>query len=143
MQPLSYKFRLYPTAEQARILSAWQVACWEVQRLCVIERRQHSNYVRRCKVRDVKPVIKAPNLASQGRAVTELRTLYPDLAFVPGDVMAVVVRRVEAAQQKAFETTKQTGKFARIRWAEKAEHVGLTFRGQAQRGIVHTSRTSE
>jgi hypothetical protein len=53
MQPLSYKFRIYPTAEQARILSAWQVACWEVQRLCVIERRQHSGYMRRCKVRGV------------------------------------------------------------------------------------------
>jgi len=134
MQPLSYKFRLYPTAEQARILSAWQAACWEVQRLCVIERRQHSAYARRCKVRGITPVIKAPNLATQGRSVTDLRALYPEWAFVPADTMAAIVRRVDAAQQKAFETTKQTGKFARIRWAEKAEQVGLTFRGQPDRG---------
>lgn len=134
MQPIAYKFRLYPTAEQARILSVWQTACWEVQRLCVIERRQHSTYARRCKVRGVKPVIKTPNWASQGRAVTELRALYPEWAFVPADVMAMIVRRVDAAQQKAIETTKQTGKFVRIQWAEKSEHVGLTFRGQPDRG---------
>ena len=131
----SYKYRMYPTRQQIAVLTAWQAACHEVHRLCVIERRQHSAYARRCKLRGITPAIKSPSWASQGRAVTELRAIYPDLATVPADVMSAIVARVDAAQKRAFETTKRTGRFVRIRYADSADRVGLEFRGQPDRGV--------
>lgn len=139
----SYKYRIYPTQAQQHTLEAWQVACLEVQRLCVIERRQHGAYMRRCKLRSIVPTVKAPNLASQGRLITELRALYPEWSIVPSDTMAQVVRRVDVAQQKAFERTKKTGKFTRIRWADSAVQIGLAFRGQPDRGTQLVSATAK
>lgn len=141
MQPRSYKFRLYLTAEQEHTLSAWQAACLEVQRLCVIERRQHRAYARRCKLRGVAPAVKAPNLASQGRLVTELRALYPEWSAIPRDVVSNVLIRIDQAQQRAIKQSKKSGRFIQIRWANSAAQIGLTFRGQPDRGTQLVSAT--
>ncbi len=133
----SYKYRLYPSQQQEALLSAWQDACWQVQRLCILQRRIAW---RRKKDIGRGPL---PNWAGQGREVTALRADDSFLAGVPSDVMGSIVERVHLAYTKAHETFKKTGKFANVRWADSASQVGLQFRGQPDRGTQCVAKTGK
>lgn len=131
----SYTYRWYPTKIQAERLSAWQQACHEVQRLCILQRR--IAWTKRTTLYSgQKPVQPQPSYYSQGPEVTQLRHADPFLADVPADTMNAMVSRVDAAYQRMFKDRK-AGKQATVRWAKKPEHIGLEFRGQS-RGTVIT-----
>lgn len=130
----SYKYRLYPTAEQAAILNEWQYACWDLQRACVIQRRAAWRMKRH------KTVM--PSFASQGREMTEARHALPHLAAVPSSVLGYIVRRVDQAYKAMFKALKegQRGKSVPTpRWPRHYSHVGLTFR-EASRGTKMLER---
>ncbi|HEX6292951.1 MAG TPA: transposase [Herpetosiphonaceae bacterium] len=124
----SFKYRYYPTQTQAERLSAWQRACHEVQRLCILQRRIAWKK-RTTLYSGQKPMKPQPSYYSQGPEVTQLRQVYPDLADVPADTMNAMVARVDTAYQRMFKERK-AGRRATVRWADKPEHIGLHFRGQ-------------
>ena len=130
----SYKYRLYPTHTQAARLSAWQRACHEVQRLCILQRR--IAWKKRITLYSgQKPIQPQPTWASQGREMTQLRHADPFLADVPADTMGAIVARVDEAYQRMFKERK-AGRRATVRWADKPEHIGLRFRGQSRGTVV-------
>lgn len=131
----SYKYRLYPTQAQAERLSAWQRACHEVQRLCILQRRIAWKK-RTTFYSGQQPIQPPPTWASQSREVTELRRADPFLADVPADTMHAIDARVDEAYQRMFKDRK-AGRRATVRWADKADHIGLEFRGPS-RGTVIT-----
>lgn len=132
----SYKYRLYPTKVQAARLSAWQQACYEVQKLCILQRR--IAWAKRKLYGGQKLWKPLPTWISQGREVTELRREDPYLADVPADTLGAIVIRVEDAYQRMFTASTQQRRAA-VRWAKKAEHIGLEFRG-SKRGTTITCR---
>lgn len=128
MQHRAYKYRIYPTSQQIDMLTRWQAACWEVQRLCIVQRRVAWNKYRYL-YSGQKAERPLPGWASQGREMTQLRADDPFLADVPADTMRDIVKRVDRAYTK-MRADMKAGKRAKVRWADKAAHVGLTFRGQ-------------
>lgn len=123
----SFKYRCYPTDTQIATLAAWQEACYEVQRLCIIQRRIAWRK-RTTLYGGAKPERPQPSRASQGREVTQLRGAYAYLADVPADTMSAVVKRVDMAYQRMMKDWK-AGKRSKVRWADSAADVGLVFRG--------------
>lgn len=126
----SYKYRLYPTVSQAQTLAAWQEACHEIQRLCILQRR--IAWTKRRTLYSGQPALKPqPSRFSQGREVTRLRHEYPYLAAVPADTMQQIVARVDDAYQRMINE-RQHGRWAVVRWAQRSEQIGLAFRGASQ-----------
>ena len=146
----TFKYRCYPTVAQEHLLHAWQNACWEVQKLCILQRRiaDHQLAIRVWggvgKNRRGEPFERwqertwrkdRPTWVSQSREVTQLRATDPALADVPADTMAAIVKRVDMAYQRMWSDRKK-GRFTRVRWANRPVDIGLQFRGQAARGTV-------
>lgn len=142
MKAQSFKFRFYPTKQQEATLNQSQRVCLELQRLCVIERRQHDKYVERCKEAGREEFIyaKYPNFYSQSRLLTEILEYYPEWRIIPRDTLTNIVERVDEAQKRAIKDTKRTGEFHKVRWAKTHREIGLTFRGQVSRGTVMTEK---
>jgi putative transposase len=132
----SYLYRCYPTTAQAETLHRWQIACHQVQRLCVKERREYE------RIRRERTWLKPPTWAVQGRDVTAVRKVDSFWNDVPADTMSAVVKRVDQAWRKMWSERKNGKWKAKARWARTAQEVGLTFRGGARgtRIIAETSR---
>ena len=131
----SYKYRLYPTKKQAARLDAWQAACHEVQRACIIQRR----------IAYRKKAKNKPTWASQGREITQARKdeLLPHLADVPSDTILDIANRVKLAYNAMFKALKQgkRGKgVPKPRWAKRHSEVGLMFRGRGTKLISSNGR---
>lgn len=111
----SYKYRLYPTEEQRRTLEAWQVACWEVQRWCIKQRRwaeRVKTALQRCEL-PLNPALAfpdptvcadhqngydfQPNQHTQRYEVTARRAEREHWRAVPAHTMYEIVYRVEKA----------------------------------------------
>lgn len=148
----SYKYRIYPTVEQAALLTQWQTACLEVQRLCILQRRIANTkmaclvWVKRGQDRRTKQFrdvyykrrfgkYKRPSFAEQSREITEIRRHYPDLAAVPADTMNAIAKRVDIAYGKLY---KKAG--GNPRWAQQACDIGLLFRGNRGTALAGTGR---
>lgn len=133
----SFKYRLYPTPEQERTLSAWQKACWDVQKWCIRERHEHWLYLKTCAEQEQKPnwVV---SWSSQGKEITAMRAAYNDLSFVPADTMSAIVKRVDRAYKK-MRKDRKNGIKAVVRPSRLANEIGLAFRGQIERGTVCVS----
>lgn len=128
----AYKYRLYPTPEQAERLDAWQQACHDVQFACILQRR--IAWGRVCQGHHHT----LPTWTGQAREVTELRGEYDHLGDVPADTMGYVVKRVDTAYERMREK-RRNGKRATVRWAKRHTDIGLEFRGKKHRGtkLVH------
>lgn len=132
----AYKYRLYPTEEQATRLDAWQYACYEVQRACIIQRR----------IAFKKRAKNKPNWATQGRELTKARKdpLLSHLADVPSDTILDMVKRVKLTYDvmyKAIEQGKRGKAIPKPRWAKRYFEVGLMFRGnRGTRLVTSTER---
>lgn len=86
----SYKYRLYPTQAQAERLSAWQRACHEVQRLCILQRR--IAWKQRTTLYSWQKLMQPqPSSYSQGPEVTQLRHADSFLADVPARSIGYIV----------------------------------------------------
>lgn len=133
----SFKYRLYPTPEQERTLSAWQHACWDVQKWCIRERREHWLYLEACKEQERKPEWNV-SWSSQGKDITEMRAVYADLSYVPADTMSAIVKRVDRAYKK-MRKDRKNGIKAVVRPSRLANEIGLEFRGKIERGTVCVS----
>jgi putative transposase len=123
----SYKYRCYPNAEQEKSLIAWRVACHDVQRLCIKDRRTVA-YLRR----NGRPNTQHPTWASQCRDVTQVRKVDSFWNDVPADTMSAIVKRVDQAWQKMWSERKAGNWKAKVRWADTSSAVGLAFRGSAR-----------
>jgi transposase len=155
----SYKYRLYPTPEQAATLAAWQQACWEVQRWCIKQRRwaERAQYALRQAAwpqygNDGMPLVAFPdpgvcpsqdqyglypNKYTQRYEVTARRGTNEVWRAVPAHTMYEIIYRVEKAWEDARienKRRKSGDKQARARWADSADSVGLPF----TRGILGT-----
>jgi putative transposase len=123
---LSYKYRLYLTEEQSNTLKQWQEVLWEIQRLCIIQRR--IAWEKQTTLYSGKIPEKQVSFFSQCKEITELRNEYEYIAEVPSSVMQKIAKRVDLAYIKMRKDWKK-GKRSKVRWADNAKHVGLTFNG--------------
>jgi putative transposase len=148
----SYKYRLYPNADQQRTLEAWQQACWEVQRWCIKQRRwaDRVQYALRQAEwpqygNDGMPLVAFPDpgvCPSQGHyglrpdkytqryEVTARRGTNEAWSDVPAHTMYEVVYRVEKSWGDVRienQRLKPGEKPKKARWADKATDVGLPF----------------
>jgi putative transposase len=89
-----YRYRLYPSAQQAARLEAWEHA---TRFLWNLGHAQRVAMGQRCKV-DRKPI----TAFDQIRELTELRAVLPWLADVPRNVCAQVLVELDAAWQRFF-----------------------------------------
>lgn len=123
----SYQYRLYPNVAQAERLTAWQIACHEIQRLCILQRR--IAWKKRSTLYSGQPPLRPqPSRSSQCHEVTQLRQADPVLADVPAIAMQMIVERVDLAYQRMFQRWKQRQR-ATVRWADRPTQIGLVFRG--------------
>jgi putative transposase len=154
----SYKYRLYPTSEQAQRLEAWQQACWEVQRWCIKQRRWAEHAQRALRRadwpqydNDGMPLVafpdpgvcpehlydyqRYPNKYTQRYEVSARRPHNEAWDDVPAHTMYDIIYRVEKAWGDAIEENKRRKsdeKEAKARWADEPTDVGLPF----TRGIL-------
>lgn len=109
-----YKFRLYPTPEQAARLRAWEGA---LRFLWNVALRQRLNDVARCKVDRCYP-----NAVTQSREVTVLRAELPWLADVPRHACTHVVNALDAAWERCYAGLAERPTFKR----KGCDTVGIT-----------------
>jgi putative transposase len=98
----SYRFRIYPTAEQIARVSGWEHALRYLWNTMHAERLHKLEF-------DVK----LPSAFDQINDVTVLRKVYPWLAEVPRDVTAQVIVELDKAWQRCFRKMAQMPRFKR------------------------------
>lgn len=128
----SYKYRLYPTPNQERMLEAWQAACWEVQRACVLQRRMAWDSLRNQTAalgQNHRTRARLPTYHSQQREITELRATYPALADVPCIPMQAIAQRVDNAYDRMRKARRER-KRTKVKWKRHPSLIGLMFLGE-------------
>lgn len=103
--PRAYRYRVYPTPEQAARLAQWDGALrflWNVAN----EQREHAGR----RVRDDR---RAPTAFDQINELTALRAEFPWLAEVPRNVSAQVLVELDTAWQRFFKGLTARPRFRR------------------------------
>jgi transposase len=148
----SFKYRLYPTPEQAQRLEAWQHACWEVQRWCIKQRRWATRVqwaLRRAEWpqydNDGMPLVAFPDpgvcpshsiyrlypdVHTQGHEVRRRRKHIPAWDDLPGSTLNAIIIRVENQWQYVLFKNNHRGpneKRIHARWPNNPSDICLTF----------------
>jgi putative transposase len=118
----TYKYRMYPSVTQEKIMDQWVILCRYIYNICVEQRRMlfdlysHQPMMQELNEkgyqksdRHVSPLEdprRYTNWVIQCREVTQIRKVFPEFSEVPAGVMSCVVNRVDQAFKKYYSNLK-------------------------------------
>ncbi len=113
----TYKYRLYPTNKQQKILNAWLALCCEAYNAALDERK--SAY---------RMAGKSISYAQQCAELPDCKQARPELAEVNSQVLQNVVKRVDLAFEAFFRRVKKGQNPGYPRFKSRFRYDSLTFK---------------
>src|SRR5687768_2227395 len=121
----TYRYRIYPTRRQAKLLTQALSVCAELYNAALQERRDAWRYQR-----------KNVSYFDQTLQLTQIKTERPDVCAVNANVLENVLKRVDLAFKAFFQRVKRGAKPGYPRFRSAYRYDSMTFRqiGNALRG---------
>jgi len=124
----TYKYRVYLTPHQERLIASWQEVLHTLQRRAIVEYRDWLKHSKQQHALGLQPEYKAPSFFSWTKDLTQWRHDDLAVAAVPCEIERAILRRVYLAYQAMWQKWKQ-GKEAWPKYARHSKDIGLTFQG--------------
>jgi len=113
----TYRYRIYPTKKQTRILNCWLFLCCEVYNAALDERK--SAY---------RMAGVSLSCEHQSAELTECKEVRPDLSEVPSQALQDVIKRVDLAFENFFQRVEEGQKPGYPRFRSRFRYDSLTFK---------------